>query len=528
MRSFQLPGRSPVHAMNGMAATSHPLATLAAVNVLQDGGNAMDAAVTACAVQCVVEPMSTGIGGDCFAVFSPKGGAALAFNGSGRAPRAATAEWFGERGIHEIDPWSPHAVTVPGAIDAWSRLLADHGTRSLGDALEPAIRFARDGYPVYSRAASAWQANRDTVDHDPPTRATFLADGRTPEVGSVHRQPRLAETLEHIAETGRDGFYTGSVAEDVVSHLRDLGGLHTMADFAEAEGEYVEPIKTAYKGYEVYECPPNGQGIIALEILNVLSELGADGGDPLSVERLHLEIEAARLAYRDRDAVVADPRMAQVPVDHLLSRENARALAGEIRADRAMQTVPPSPFRAHSDTVYLAVVDRERTAVSFINSLFMPFGGGLSGPETGVLLQNRGAGFVLDPDHPNCIAPGKRPLHTIIPGMLVKDGRAVMPFGVMGGHFQAMGHVHFLTNVIDYGLDVQEALDLPRVFPFGGVVDVEEGVPDAVARGLDALGHRTQVVDSPHGAGQAIWIDWEEGVLTGGSDPRKDGCAIGY
>ncbi|MFQ5775523.1 MAG: gamma-glutamyltransferase [Kiloniellaceae bacterium] len=530
MRDFELPGRSPVHAMNGMAATSHPLATLAAVNVLQEGGNAMDAAVAACAVQCVVEPQSTGIGGDCFVLYAPRGGGeVIAFNGSGPAPAAANAKWYRERGIRAIERHSPHAVTVPGAIDAWSQLLRDHGTRGLGDLIAPAIRYARDGYPIHSRVHFDWTLAAELLRLDPTAARIFLPGGRPPEVGRVHRQPELAETLERIAAHGRDGFYTGPVAEDIVTFLRGLGGLHTMEDFAEMRGEYVTPIRTTYRGYEVYECPPNGQGIAALEMLNILSGLLPDVTEPLSAERLHYAVEAGRLAYNDRDNLVSDPKRVEVPVEMLLSQAYAAESRARIRPDRAMAELPPSRFPAHADTVYLCVVDKDRNAVSFINSVFHSFGSGYVSPNTGVVLQNRGESFSTDPDHANCIAPRKRPLHTIIPGMVVKDGRTLMPFGVMGGQYQPMGHAWFLSNLFDFGLDLQEALDLPRVFPRpGGPVEVEGGVPEHAVAGLRARGHALARPPKPLGGGQAIRIDRDEGVLTGASEPRKDGCALGY
>ncbi|MCG8547806.1 MAG: gamma-glutamyltransferase, partial [Alphaproteobacteria bacterium] len=357
MRNLQLPGRSPVRSMNGMAATSHALATITAINVLQDGGNAMDAAVAACAVQCVVEPQSTGIGGDCFMLMAPEGEEEIiAFNGSGRAPAGADPDWYVKNGITKIERHTPHAVTVPGAVDAWQTLIEKHGTKDLGELLQPAIRFARDGYPVTSRVSVDWESNIETLSHDAPTRDVFLEDGKTLPEGRVHRQEKLAATLERIAEQGRDGFYSGPVAEDLVSHLQELGGHHTMADFAATQGNYVTPVKTDYRGHTVYECPPNGQGVVALEILNILSGFDLSDMDPASVERLHLGIEAARLAYGDRDSVVADPERAQVPIDWMLSEEHAAELRDTIVADRALQEIPPSVLPAHRDTVYLCVV----------------------------------------------------------------------------------------------------------------------------------------------------------------------------
>jgi gamma-glutamyltranspeptidase/glutathione hydrolase len=350
-----------------------------------------------------------------------------------------------------------------------------------------------------------------------------------PAVGSVHYQPELAETLERIAKGGRDGFYTGPVAEDIVSYLGGLGGLHTMEDFAAAKGEYVTPISTTYRGYEIYECPPNGQGIIALEILNTLSEINPGLSEPLSVDRLHYAIEAARLAYHDRANLIGDPRHVDVPVKRLLSMDYAAAQRSRIDPARAMKDLPPSPFPLHRTTVYLCVVDKDRNAASFINSLFHSFGSGLVSPKTGVALQNRGDSFNTTEGHPNCIAPGKRPMHTLIPGMAVKNGRAVMPFGVMGGHFQAMGHSWFLTNLLDFGLDLQEAIDLPRLFPVpDGAVEVESGIPAEALDGLRARGHQIERAKRPIGGAQAIWIDHAQGVLTGASEPRKDGCALGY
>ncbi len=530
-RNLDLPGRSVARSLNGMAATSHSLATLTAVDVLRDGGNAMDAAVAACAVQCVVEPESTGLGGDCFVLYAPRGGAEIiAFNGSGRAPQAATAAWYAGQGIEKIERYTPHAVTVPGAVDAWSQLLRDHGSRSLGDLLQPAIRFAYDGYAITERVYRDWNSEIETLSHDPATSAIFLNDGAAPALGSVHRQPLLGATMEKIASEGRDAFYKGPVAEDLVNHLRELGGLHTLEDFAAACGEYVDPIKTSYKGYDIHECPPNGQGVIALLLLNMLSGYDLTAMQPMSAERLHLEIEATRLAYQARDAHVADPAQAEVPVEQLLSQDFAAELRARIRLDRASVQAAPAPVAVHADTVYITVVDKDRNAVSFINSTFSSFGSGITGPKSGVVLQNRGAAFSVDPDHPNCIAPGKRPMHTIIPGMVTQGERAVMPFGVMGGHYQAAGHARFLTNIYDFGLDVQQAQDLARIFPQPDEeeVEAESGVPQDVLSRLEDMGHSFKPPSKPIGGSQAILIDWEEGTLAGGSDPRKDGCALGY
>jgi gamma-glutamyltranspeptidase/glutathione hydrolase len=529
MRNFHLPGRSTVYGVNGMAASSQATSTLTAVEILKRGGNAIDAAVAACAVQCVVEPQSTSIGGDCFALLMLGGsGDVIGLNGSGRAPAAATFGWYEERGFKEIPVAGPHPVTVPGAIDAWARILADYGTMGLDQVLEPAIKFADEGFVIHPRVAHDFALTEERIRTDANTIAMFLPDGRLPSPGTIMRFPALAETMRRIARDGRDAFYLGHVAEDMVDYLQSLGGLHTLDDFAAQTSDYVTPIKTNYKGYDVFEIPPNGQGITALIMLNILRGFDLPSYAPLSVDRLHLETEATRLAYAARNAFVADMSQAEVPVAELLSEDYAAHQRARISIDRALDKVPAPDIPVHHDTVYVTVVDKDRNAVSFINSTFHGFGSGLVSPKTGISLHNRGSGFVVDPDHPNGIAPRKRPMHTIIPGMLVKDGKAQMPFGVMGGHYQPIGHTHVLTNMIDYGMDPQAAIDCPRVFHNQGVLGIEDGIDDATADGLAARGHQVARAPVPFGGGQAIWIDWERGVLCGGSEPRKDGIAIGF
>lgn len=531
MRNLQLPGRSPVHAPTGMASTSHPLSTQVAIDVLKSGGNAMDAAVAACAVQCVVEPGSTGIGGDCFCLYS-KGGSddIIAFNGSGRAPAAASVDWYQNAGITEIEVNTPHAVTVPGSIDAWSQLIADHGQKSLGEILAPAIAYARDGYPISSRIYQDFKSKEELLGATQSTARIFLPNGRVPEVGEMHFQPQLANTLAAIGEHGRDVFYTGKVAKDIVDYLQSLGGLHTMEDFASARGEYVTPISADFRGYTIHQCPPNGQGVIALLLLNIMSEIERDSDNPITVDRLHLELEACRMAYRARNIYLADPDHSEVPVEEILSAEFAARIRDAIDHTQAVEPPVEVDLPRHEDTVYISVVDKDRNCCSFINTVFTGFGSGLTAPNSGVLLQSRGMGFFIDPDSRNCIAGNKRPLHTIIPGMVTKDGKAVMPFGVMGGEYQAFGHMQFLTRLFDYGLDIQQAMDCPRtmVNPFNGEVEVEDPVPEEIKQELRNRGHRIIPAKKPIGGSQAIWVDWEQGVLTGGSDPRKDGCAIGY
>ena len=532
MRLLDQPGRSTVHSINGMAATSNPLSTATAIQGLIQGGNALDAAIAAVAAQCVVEPQSTSIGGDMFCLYKPHNGALVGFNGSGRAPAAANYEWDAKQGITNIDRISPHSVTIPGAIDGWCQMLDAHGTMSLGDLLQPAIKFAYDGFPIHHRVSSDWSDCTEGLKNDPTAAQYYLIENRAPAIGEVIKLPLLGKALEYISKKGREGFYEGWIAEDIVKFLRDKGGLHTLEDFEKAKGDFVTPIKTIYRGYEVWECPPNGQGIIALEILNILSGLDLNKLEPLSAERLHLEIEAARIAYRDRDAILADPKTSNMPIEKWLSEDYAASQRSLINRSRRMTKMPPTVLTNHKDTVYLTVVDKDRNAVSFINTLFFPFGSSQVAPKSGIILQNRGMGFNLEDGHPNCIGPNKRPLHTIIPGMLMKNGKAQMPFGVMGGQYQAAGHAHFISNLLEWPMDLQEAIDFTRVFPDvddpNEKVQVESTLPQNIRAEIESMGHKTYIPQRPIGGAQAIWIDWENSVLRGGSDPRKDGCAIGF
>jgi gamma-glutamyltranspeptidase/glutathione hydrolase len=531
-RDFEAPGRSVALGIHGMAATSHPMATLAAIEVLRAGGNAMDAAIAACAAQCVVEPAMTGIGGDCFVLYAPRGGATIhAFNGAGRTPAGTDAAALRAQGLATIPASSPYAVTIPGAVDAWCRLSADHGSLPLARLLEPAIALATEGFAVTPRVAFDWASCRDLLGQRPAATAAYLPGGAAPAAGDVMRLPALARTLTAIASGGRRAFYEGPVAAEMVATLRAEGGRHTFEDFAAAAGTYVTPIRTRFRDYAVHECPPPGQGIIALLIMNILA-LFPGSGDPLAPERLHIEIEAARLAYAVRNAILAEGSPATP--DRLLAPAFAAELAARIDPDRAATELPSFAGPEHRDTVYLTVVDRDRNVVSFINSVFDSFGSGIVAPDSGVLLHNRGMSFTLDPGHPNTLAPGRQPMHTIIPAMMTQEtgegDRVAMAFGVMGGHFQAMGQAHLVSKVVDFGMDLQSAMALPRLFPVPGTpfVEAEATLPPASRAGLEALGHRFTPAESPIGGAQAIWIDWDRSVLMGASEPRKDGVALGY
>lgn len=530
MRNFETPGRSLAYGRGGMAATSHPASTLTAVEIMKAGGNAMDAAIAACAVQSVVEAGSTGIGGDCFALFAPAGSSKpLAYNGSGRAPAAAEATWYLGQGIRSIDRQSPHAVTISGAVEAWATLARDHGKLPLSEILAPAVEMARRGYVLTPRVAFDLANQVALLNADPGCRQTFLVSGKAPEAGAIQRQEKLADTLEQIGHEGARGFYEGEVGAALVDFLADKGGLHTRDDFASVNGEYTDPISIDFRGRTVYECAPNGQGIIALMIMNILSHSKCTGS-PRDVENLYVEVEATRLAYAARDQLLADPAMTSVPIEYMLSDKLAASLAAKIDPRKAIMDIPTLSGAEHSDTVYICTVDKDRNAVSFINSLFHPYGAGLMESKTGVLFHNRAQSFVIEPGHPNCIAARKRPLHTIIPGLVYEHGRPSMVFGVMGGHYQAMGHAYFLTRLFDHGLDLQAAMDEPRLFPLPGgkAVEAEESLRSIISDAFGARGLSVQPPRWPIGGAQAIAIDWDNGVLVGASDHRKDGFALGY
>jgi gamma-glutamyltranspeptidase/glutathione hydrolase len=526
VRDFHLAGRSAVLACEGMAATSHPLATSVAVDALKAGGTAADAAIAAVAVLCVVEPHMTGIGGDCFCLVSRPGEKVWGYNGAGRSAAATQFDKLGLRGHGYVPSDSIHAVTVPGAVEAWAAILSAHGRFGLDRALAPAIRYAESGFPVAPRVAHDWALEVGKLHADPGAARHYLVKGNAPMVGDIIRLPALAATLKIVASQGPRAFYEGPIADDILATVCARGSMLSALDFAQHRGEVSSPVATDYRGLEILEMPPSGQGLTALVMLNILERFDLATFDALGPERFHLMLEAARLAYAVRDRYVADPASMKTKVSSLLDKAFAEKLARRI--DPSRRAAPVTALAPESDTVYLTVVDRDRMAVSLINSLFSHFGVGICTEKTGIMLQNRGACFVLDQDHPNCIGPSKRAMHTIIPGMAMRNGRCEMPFGVMGAHFQPMGHAHLVTNVVDYGMDLQQAIDLPRSFFVADVSAVERGVPQPTVDGLRRRAHDVVTVPMPWGGGQAIKIDWQRGVLIGGSDPRKDGCALGY
>ncbi|REJ72652.1 MAG: gamma-glutamyltransferase [Planctomycetota bacterium] len=535
--------RSVVMARNGMVATSQPLAAQAGLEVLRSGGNAVDAAIAVNAMLGVVEPMSCGIGGDLFVIYwDAKTETLYGLNASGRSPYGLNREVFKERELTEIPAEGPLAWSVPGCVDGWQMLSERFGARPLAELLQPAIRHAEEGFPVSEIIAGQWKGAEKSFESWPDSAATWLIDGRPPEAGEIFRNPNLAATYRLIAAGGRDAFYEGPIAQQIVEFSEAHGGCFSMQDFADHAGEWVEPVSTRYRGYDVWELPPNGQGIAALEMLNILEAYDVAKMGSHSADYLHLLVEAKKLAFADRAKFYADPAFADVPVAQLVSKEYANQQRKRIDPNRAAVDVPAgAPMLQAGDTVYLSVVDQDRNCCSFIQSNYYGFGSKATPGKLGFCLQNRGALFSLDESHANTLEPHKRPFHTIIPAMVTREGKPWLCFGVMGGDMQPQGHVQILVNMIDFGMNVQAAGDAARMRHLGsatptgtpmqaggGKVAVESGIPEATVKLLQERGH--EVIRSPvsFGGYQGIRIDFEQGVLHGGTDPRKDGAAVGY
>ena len=527
-------GRSAVVARNGMVAASQPLASQVGLRILQEGGNAVDAAVATAATLALVAPMMTGPGGDMFAlVYMAEKGELAGLNASGFSPEAADIEFFTSRGLDRVPTQSAFSVTVPGAVDGWVELLGKFGTMSLEQVLEPAIEYAENGFPVSEIFAANWARHGSWYEDDPEFVRAYYTDGKAPGHGDVFVNKPLAWTYRQIARGGRDAFYKGEIARRIVDRLNSLGWPMTMEDLAFQHSDWVKPISTTYKGHLIFELPPNGQGMAALEILNILEGYDLKSIGHNSAKYVHLFVEAKRLAFADLGAWLGDPTRAELPVSTIISKEYAHRQRARINEREAAPVVttgitgPVQWLEGAGDTVYFTVVDKDRNAVSFINSLFNGFGSGVVVPDTGLLLQDRGALFSLDPDHPNRIEGRKRPYHTIIPAMAFKDGRPWLSFGVMGGDLQPQGHVQVLLNMIEFGMNVQEAGEAPRASHGGGRVGLEDGIDPNVKADLERMGHSVRK-SGPMGGYQAIQIDWERGVLFGGTDPRKDGTVAAW
>lgn len=526
-------GRSVVMAKNGMVATSQPLAVQAGIRILQEGGNAIDAAISSAAVMNVVEPLATGIGGDLYMlIYLAKKKELKGLNGTGRAPYAATRDYFIKKGMEKVPNHGMLAVSVPGTVDAWALALEKYGTMSLERVLEPAVEYAEEGFPVTGIIAEEWKEQEKLLSQFPDSSKTYLINGRAPAPGEIFVQKDLASTLKKIARNGPDIFYKGEIAEAIVKFSEKNGGLLSLRDFEEHTSTWVEPVKTSYRGFDIYEVSANTQGLTPLMMLNILEDFDLKALGHNSADFLHLLIEAKKLAFADRDTYIADPEFAKLPEEWLLSKEYAgvrRRMIDPKKASGGFEPgIPPS-----RDTIYMAVADKEGNVVSYINSLFQKFGSGVTVGGTGICLQARATGFTLEEGHFNCIEPNKRPFHTNIPAMMFKDGKPYVCFGVMGADMQPQGHVQVAINMIDFNMNVQEAVDAPRFRHIKGKkVCLEDAVPKESRDGLKKMGH--EIIPAKEtglggfGGAQAIMIDPESRVLLGGSDYRKDGCAIGY
>ena len=528
-RSPFISRRSTVMAPNGAVATSQPLAAQAGLSILQQGGNAVDAAIATAAVLAVVEPMSTGIGGDVFALLYDADTRSLTgLNASGWAPEAADIETYMRHGFQNMPLEGVFANTIPGAVAGWHALLERFGTLSFRDILQPAIAYASTGFPVSERISYAWHNLTPKLKRNRGGDA-YLIEGQAPLPGQQFIQRQLASSLELIASEGADAFYRGSLADQIIRYLRQYGSVMTRDDLAEYQPEWVHPLSIHYDDYTLYELPPNGQGLCALEALNIVSHLPLEGLDYQSPEYLHYLIEAMKMAFHDGHHYITDPRFRTIPIDRLLSDSYCRERSAQIT--ETAQAFADDALLA-TDTVYLTVVDKDRNMVSFINSLFNGFGSGVVVDGTGIVLQNRGSSFSLDPRHNNSLEPRKRPFHTIIPAMMYRNAEPYMSFGVMGGHMQPQGHLQVALNLIQYEMSPQDALDAPRFrYETGLTVLLEENIPHQTQQALKQRGHALEIyprLSSMFGGGQIIIIDPETNTLLAGSEPRKDGCAVGY
>lgn len=524
--------RSVVMSRNGMVASSQPLASLTGIRILMQGGNAADAAIAAAAVLNVVEPHMTGIGGDVFALIYWKERRELkGLNASGRSPYASDIKHFVDKGMERVPERGILSVTVPGALDGWVTLLEEYGSMELSELLNPAITYAEGGFPVTEVISGEWRHAIEELRDFPGLLEHYSIDGHGPKPGHVWTNPPLAGTFEAIASKGRAAFYEGEIARAIVQCSREHGGLLNERDLGDHASTWVDPISTTYRGHTLYELPPNGQGLVPLQMLNILEGFDIRSMGSNSPDYHHLLVEAKKLAFADRDRYVSDPEFGDIPVGMLISKEYAETQRQRIAMDRASPGVDHGR-EMDSDTTYLCVVDKGGNMVSFINSIFKHFGSAMVVGDTGIVLQDRGKAFSLDRNHLNRFEPHKRPLHTIIPAMLFKGEKPLMAFGVMGADMQPQGHVQVMINLIDFGMNIQDAMEAPRIRHLEEMeVILEEPLLSQVSDELERRGHRILregFQTNQFGGGQGIIVDPGSGVLLGGSDPRKDGCALGY
>ena len=527
MRNFQKPGRSTTYSSNGMVATSHPIACTVGLDVLKKGGNAIDAAIAMAFVLPICEPQSTGLFGDVFAMVKMANSNNITgLNGSGKAPTQISAEKLRARGLSCIPEDAVESITMPGAVLALESLNQKFGKMDLAELCQPGIHYATNGVVVSPRVAFDWTHSYKNLKKG--AKDFYLKNNEPYPLGSIFRAPGQAEVLKKIASHGSKGFYEGEVAQDFINSLSNLGGVHTFDDLAAVSLEYVKPCILNFNGYELLELPPNGQGITAILMTKMLQKIGLSRFDPMSVERVHIEAEVSKLAYQARNKMIGDPNFYNLKTEDFFSDTKVDQYSDLISLDKVLDIENYEINSPHKDTVYLTVVDKDRNMISLIYSIFNSFGSGFASEKYGILFHNRGAGFTLFKGHPNEIKGGKRPLHTIIPAFLRKKDEFEMPFGVMGGQYQANGHARLITNIVDYGMDIQEAIDFPRSFPEGGFLKLESGYSELISEELEKKGHKIQRPDQPIGGAQAIIHNKKEDILIGGSDPRKDGYALGY
>jgi len=540
MTGLNFATRSEVIARNGMACTSQPLATQVAIDILKQGGTAVDAAIAANAMLGLVEPTGSGIGGDLFAiVWDAKTQKLYGLNASGRSPKSLTFEYFKRNGITHIPALGPLPVSVPGCVDGWFELHKKFGRLPMKQILSPAITYAREGFPVSELIAFYWQRNAQRLKQFEGFADVFMPNGKAPSKGEIFRNPYLANTYELIANKGRDEFYKGSIARTIDDYMKRNGGFLSYNDLASHRSEWVEPVSSSYRGYDIWELPPNGQGIATLQILNILEQFDIKSMGFGSAEYMHLFIEAKKLAFEDRARYYADPDFANIPYDRLISKDYASQRAKLIDLNRAARTYDAGILQT-GNTVYLTVADKEGNMVSLIQSNYRGMGSGMTPTGLGFVLQDRGELFSLEEGHPNVYAPGKRPFHTIIPGFITKDGKPWISFGVMGGGMQPQGHAQIIVNLIDFGMNLQEAGDAPRIqhegsseptgerMTDGGTVYLESGFDYQQVRKLLERGHKVSYSLDGYGGYQAIMFDAKNGVYIGASESRKDGQAAGY
>lgn len=540
MTGLSFATRSEVIAKNGMVCTSQPLATQVALDILKKGGSAVDAAIAADAMLGLVEPTGSGMGGDLFAiVWDAKTKKLYGLNASGRSPKSLTLAYFKEKGIKHIPALGPLPVSVPGCVDGWFELHNKFGALKMEEILQPTINYAREGFPLTELIAYYWQRNAERLKQFEGFSETYMPNGKAPVKGEIFKNPYLANTLEKVAKNGRDEFYKGSIAKTIDSYMKKQGGFLSYEDLASHKSEWIDPVSSSYRGYDIWELPPNGQGIATLQILNILENYDIKSMGFGSAEYMHLFIEAKKLAFEDRAKYYADPAFSKIPYNKLISKEYAKERMKLINQNRAANKYDAGELQT-GNTIYLTVADKDGNMVSLIQSNYRGMGSGMTPTGLGFILQDRGEMFSLTDGHPNVFEPGKRPFHTIIPGFITKDGKPWISFGVMGGAMQPQGHAQIVVNLIDFGMNLQEAGDAPRIqhdgsseptdekMTDGGIVYLESGFDYQQIRKLLGKGHKISYSLDGYGGYQAIWFDAKNGVYFGASESRKDGQAAGY